>query len=214
MKFRREVRRENCWNVFDHERCDYNDYAWIDTECAENQMAAIPYVDTKSEISRRSGATTSGSLLFLDRQSIECPKNGFLSELTFESDWLHRFFYRYTCIEYDAERFACETIDSDYQYASDSMSNLDNRQLYCPAGKSMVSWNAIAQDNLLKFEAKCCKAIASSPTKLPTYSPMSEPIDPLLTYMLKSEPSDPHHGPEKSKALICTANFEKRNLLF
>lgn len=196
--FHREVREENCFEIFWQRHCQHNNYGWMSAGC--NNFQRLNGVDVVS----RSGdfhthRSWSGSLIYLDRQHFECPGESFVRYMKINKEWYGDIYLEYSCITYNAVRSECSVHDSGMQYAANELIYIDRQHTTCPEGKAFIGFRGKSNGwDHLSLEATCCKADANAPTLQPTDAPVTSPTHSPTDQPIAEPTRKPHAEPTHS----------------
>ena len=162
-------------------RTDKQCFGWwgcSETKFIKAEGKCMTLVDTAGVDPKKTtyytGLNDAGGINFLDRHSIDCPKNGFLTSLHFEEDG-GKFRVQYICTDYNAIRTDCEDVNNGFQSIGDHMIYMDRQRVTCPGGKYMTSYRPITSGTDTTIQSRCCNAQGLYPTLHPTPMPVSNP---------------------------------------
>jgi len=121
----------------------------------------------------------SGGLIFLDRISIYCPDDQFMTawrpNQLDDDHW--QMIYNCSSFTTTYSQSLCISKNTGYNEPGNAIAYLDRHSVSCGKGMGLVGWNGATIDlgsnsYRFRFEYKCCAAIIPSiPTATPTFSP-------------------------------------------
>ena len=120
----------------------------------------------------------SGGIIFLDRISIYCPDDQFMTAWRPNQLGNDHWQFIYNCSSFTTtySQSLCISKNTGYNDPGDNIIYLDRHSVSCGKGMGLVGWNGATDQGpngfRFRFEYKCCAAIIPSiPTATPTFSP-------------------------------------------
>jgi len=127
-------------------------------------------------------ATASGSIIYLDRQSIYCPDNQFLTSFKPLTSGEDDIMIKYSCAEFSAQydrKTECRDESTQFNDPGYSLVFLDRHRVHCNNDEGLIGFKGETTwpEGRFRINYTCCKASVRFPTPVPTLAPTPEPSE-------------------------------------
>ena len=132
------------------------------------------------------GVTVDG-ITFLERISVYCPDNQFMSAWRPNQLGNNTWQVMYSCTSFTTtySQSLCVSKATEFQEESDNVTYLDRHLVSCGKGMGLVGWNGAASNgSFFRLEYECCASTlvvytpTPAPTVFPTLNPTPSPTSP------------------------------------